>query len=372
MSLWIAESKALPHNGDGYWHAVLARDARYDGAFVYAVDSTGIYCRPSCPSRKPERKHVRFFPSPQAAREAGYRPCVRCRPDKPERKGECQQRLEAVCRYIDRRLEDQGGANGLSLPALAAVAGIRPHSLKREFKRALGISPRQYAEARRLERFKARIQNGAGVTEAMYEAGYGSSSRLYERAHAQLGMTPAAYRKGGFGMSIRYTITDSPLGRLLLAATDRGICRVALGDSDIALEAALRGEYPRAIIRRETNRDLQGWLESVLRHLRGELKRLELPTDILATAFERRVWQELQAIPYGSTRSYAEVAQAIGRPKAVRAVARACATNPVALVVPCHRVVRKDGSLGGYRWGLERKRALLAAEQAAKPERPRH
>jgi AraC family transcriptional regulator of adaptative response/methylated-DNA-[protein]-cysteine methyltransferase len=228
----------------------------------------------------------------------------------------------------------------------------------------MGISPRQYADAQRMHRLKSRLKKGDNVTTALYDAGYGSSSRLYERSHAHLGMTPAVYRHGGAGMNIHYSIVSSPLGRLLVGATNRGISALYLGESDDRLETALRKEYPRAEIRQDRN-SLEGWIEKILLHLRGQEPHLNLPTDVQATAFQRRVWEELRRIPYGTTRTYSEVARAIGRPSAIRAVARACATNPVSVVVPCHRVVREDGNLAGYRWGLERKRALLERESAS-------
>lgn len=265
--------------------------------------------------------------------------------------------VEEVCRYIDANLEGP-----LSLAALGRHVGLSPHHLQRTFKRLTGLSPRQYADARRLGRLKERLRENGTVTSAMYEAGYGSSSRLYERASAQLGMTPGEYRKGGRGMQIRYTISDSPLGRLLLAGTDRGVSALYLGDADSVLEAALRLEYPAATLGRE-DRGLGPWLKAVLRHLSGRLPHLELPLDVRATAFQWRVWQELCKIPYGSTRTYAEIAEALGQPSAARAVARACATNPVSVVIPCHRVVRGDGDLAGYRWGVGRKKKLLDREQ---------
>ena len=225
----------------------------------------------------------------------------------------------------------------------------------------MGITPRQYADAQRMRQLKSKLRKGDDVTTALYDAGFGSSSRLYERAPSQLGMTPATYRKGGAGMRLNYTIVDSPLGRLLVGATDRGVSALYLGETDARLEAALQKEYPRAEIRRDRN-GLEGWVSKILEHLRGREPNLELPTDVQATAFQRRVWEELRRIPYGTTRTYSEVAKAIGQPSAIRAVARACATNPVSVVVPCHRVVRGDGSLAGYRWGVERKRMLLEHE----------
>jgi AraC family transcriptional regulator of adaptative response/methylated-DNA-[protein]-cysteine methyltransferase len=267
--------------------------------------------------------------------------------------------VRRTCRYIEANLEGP-----LTLDLLGAHAGVSPAYLQRTFKRILGISPRQYADACRLHRLKARLKERSTVTMALYEAGYGSSSRLYERARAQLGMTPATYRRGGPATRIRYTLADCPLGRLLLAGTERGLCAIRLGDDDQDLETGLAREYPAAEVVRD-DAALSPWLGELLEHLDGQRPHLDLPLDVQATAFQWRVWRELQAIPYGSTRSYSAVARAVGQPKAVRAVARACATNPVAVVIPCHRVVREDGSLGGYRWGLERKQKLLEQEQAA-------
>jgi AraC family transcriptional regulator of adaptative response/methylated-DNA-[protein]-cysteine methyltransferase len=343
-----------------YWQSVLTRDKSADGSFVYAVRSTGIYCRPSCPSRRPKHEQVLFFPLPEAAEQAGFRACRRCQPRNAD--GYTNEQVEFVrqaCRAIDEHLDDDP-----TLASLGAQLHISPYHLQRSFKRVLGITPRQYAETRRLDQFKSRLKEGESVTRAMYEAGYSSSSRLYERAPAHLGMTPTAYRKGGLGMSIAYTIVDCPLGHLLVAATERGICGVSLGDSDAALEATLRGEYPAAQIQRDDAR-LGEWVGAFLSYLHGRQPDLNLPVDVQATAFQWQVWEALRAIPAGSTRSYSEVARAIGQPRATRAVARACATNPVALVIPCHRVVRENGDVGGYRWGVVRKQQLLAQEKAA-------
>jgi len=348
---------------NSYWRGVLERDRRLDGAFVFAVRSTGIYCRPSCPSRRPARKQVTFFPLPEAAERAGFRPCRRCRPRDTRASNPQAELVRRVCERIDSNSEEP-----LSLQALSALAGTSPFHLQRTFKRLMGISPREYADARRMHRFKAHLREGKELTDAMYEAGYGSSSRLYERAASQLGMTPATYRKGGRRMSIGYTVANCPLGRVLVAATERGVCMVSLGDADAVLEAALVSEYPNAEIHRDAP-ELAKWVKAILSNLNGHERRLDLPLDVEATAFQRRVWQELRRIPYGRTRSYTEVARAIGRPRAVRAVARACATNPVSIVVPCHRVVREDGNLAGYRWGLTRKAALIEAERDRTSER---
>lgn len=361
----------LVTEGEHCWQAVLARDVRFDKTFVYAVRSTGIYCRPSCPSRRPRREQVVFYPLPEAAERAGFRPCRRCQPE-VRRHNRQVELVDRICRTIEASLE--GSEGPLTLAALSVQAGIGPYRLQRSFKRVMGITPRQYADARRLGRLKTRLREGQDVTGALYEAGYGSSRSLYERAPAQLGMTPATYRRGGRGMRVRYTIADCPMGRLLVAATERGVCAVCLGDSDSALEAALRKEYPCAEIHSDRNgpghASLSHWVTAFLNHLRGKVPHLDLPIDVQATAFQWRVWEELRAIPYGSTRSYSAIARAVGHPQAVRAVARACATNPVAVLVPCHRVVREDGSLGGYRWGLERKRALLAIEEQGRVSKP--
>jgi len=345
-------------NEEAYWQAVLTRDKGSDGMFVYGVRSTGIYCRPSCPSRRPRREQVVFFPLPEAAERDGFRSCRRCDPRQAMAGDPQAELVQRVCRSIESRLGDP-----VTLGELGAQVGLSPYHLQRVFKRITGVTPRQYADARRLGQFKARLKEGASVTNAMYDAGYGSSSRLYERASAQLGMTPATYRRGGRGMRINYAIVDCPLGCLLVAATERGLCSISLGDDESALEAAFLSEYPAAEVHRDGS-PLSAWVSALVSHLNGQRPHLELPLDVQATAFQWRVWEKLRAIPYGSTRSYGEVAQAIGRPTAVRAVARACATNPVALVIPCHRVIREDRSLGGYRWGLERKKALLAQESA--------
>jgi AraC family transcriptional regulator of adaptative response/methylated-DNA-[protein]-cysteine methyltransferase len=335
--------------------AVASRDARLDSAFVYAVRSTGIYCRPSCPSRRPRPKQMLFFAIPEAAERAGYRPCLRCRPQDAPRNTQSEL-VRRVCREIEAN-----GERPADLRRLAAGSGISAHHLQRTFRQAMGITPRQYADAIRVARLKSHLRKGTDVTTALYETGYGSSSRLYEKSDAQLGMTPATYRRGGRGMRISYTIADCSLGRVLVAATDRGISAVYLGDKDEPLAAALRKEYPHAEIRRSSEAHSQ-WVRGIVRHLAGAQPQLDLPTDVAATAFQRRVWEALRAIPFGTTRTYSEVAEALGRPTATRAVARACATNPTSIVVPCHRVVRTDGSLGGYRWGLHRKQLLLEQE----------
>jgi AraC family transcriptional regulator of adaptative response/methylated-DNA-[protein]-cysteine methyltransferase len=300
---------------------------------------------------------VVFFPLPEAAAQAGFRPCRRCRPGEFTAADPHVETVRATCRYIEANLEGP-----LTLDALGEQAGLSPAHLQRVFKRITGISPRQYADACRLGRLKARLKESRTVTTAMYEAGYGSSSRLYERAAGQLGMTPGDYRRGGRALSIHYTLVDCPLGRLLLAGTPRGVCAVYLGDEDGPLEEALAREYPGASLERDGG-ELGPWVAELLEHLRGQRPHLDLPLDVQATAFQWRVWQQLRKIPYGSTRTYRQIAESLGQPTAARAVARACATNPVSVVVPCHRVVGEDGSLRGYRWGLDRKRKLLDGER---------
>ena len=357
MAIVQRKIEAGPTTGDeARWEAVLTRDVRADGAFVLAVRSTGIYCRPSCPARRPRRDNVIFFSSPEAAAREGFRPCRRCHPDQAS--SSPAEVVAQACRYIETHLDGP-----LTLAAISRSVGTAPHPLRRAFQRVLGLTPRQYVEACRLRQVKERLRDGDNVTTALYAAGYGSSSRLYERAPTHLGMTPATYRRGGRGMRIRYTIVNSPLGRLLVGATDRGICAVSLCDSDDVLVAALEREYPAAEIERDTL-GLNRWVAPFLTYLNGREPHLELPIDVRATAFQRQVWEALRAIPYGTTLSYSRVARAVGRPSAVRAVARACATNPAALLIPCHRVVREDGGLGGYRWGMERKQRLLSLERA--------
>ena len=353
-------------DGAARWQAVQSRDRSADGAFVYAVRSTGVYCRPSCPSRKPQRQQVVFFALAEAAEQKGFRPCQRCRPRTVQLSDPRIAAVARVCREIDARVLADPDAR-LTLAQLSQSAGVSTHKLERAFRATIGITPRQYADAQRMRRLKSRLKKGDNVTTALYEAGYGSTSRLYERAPSHLGMTPAAYRRGGEGMHIDYTIVDSPLGRLLVGATDRGISALYLGESDATLRTAIEKEYPRAELRRDDDGpdSLGEWVEKILAHLRGQKPHLDLPTDVQATAFQRRVWEELRRIPYGTTRTYTQVARAIGNPAAVRAVARACATNPVSVVVPCHRVVREDGNLAGYRWGIGRKQTLLDHEAAA-------
>lgn len=340
-------------NDETCWQAVVTRDRHYDGRFVTAVRSTHIYCRPSCPARTPLRENVEFYHHPEDAEAAGFRPCKRCSPNTQAYEAEITER---VCRYIDTHVDER-----LKLDDLGAMVALSPQHLQRVFKRALGISPREYLDARRMEHLKGRLKAGESVTNALYDAGYGSTSRLYERAPGALGMTPADYRNGAKGLSIRYALAQSSLGYVLVATTARGICAVMLGDTPELATEALHRDFPAAHIESDSG-ELAQPLAMVLHVLEGQQPHLELPLDIRGTAFQQRVWQELRSIPTGETRSYSQIAAAIGQPEATRAVARACATNHIAVIIPCHRVVRQDGEMGGYKWGLQRKAELLRRE----------
>ena len=350
----------LPDEHEAKWQAVATRDARCDGQFVFAVSSTKIYCRPSCPSRRARRERVAFYDSPDAAEQAGFRACLRCHPRNSSVSDPQVELAQRVCRLIDG-----AGDEPTTLAWLGEETGVSTFHLQRTFKKVMGVTPRQYAEASRVSRFKNAARDGKSITTAMYDAGFGSSSRLYEQAGSQLGMTPATYGKGGRGADIHYAIVECFLGMLLVAATSKGVCSVKLGDSEGALEADLKQEFASAQLHRDERR-LNGPIQKVIESLEGKSPHIDLPLDIQATAFQRQVWAQLRAIPSGETFSYSEVARAIGQQKAIRAVARACATNPVALVIPCHRVIREDKSLGGYRWGLVRKKKLLERERGRK------
>ena len=343
---------------DDRWTAVTARSASADGQFVYAVTSTGIYCRPSCPSRRPRPDRVRFFETPDAAEADGFRACRRCRPrDAGTPAGHAVERAR---RWIDSHPDVRP-----SLDRLSRLTGVSPWHLQRIFTRAVGLSPRQYARARQTVTLKRKLRQTT-VTDAIYAAGFGSPSRVYEEAAPALGMTPGAYSRGGLGEHIAYATATTPLGVVLAATTARGVCKVAIGHDEAAVEAALQAEFPGAVITRAPAA-LQPVLACLRRALAGRPIDAAIPIDVKATAFQRRVWKALQAIPRGETRTYAELAAAIGRPSAARAVARACATNPIAVLVPCHRVVPAGGGVGGYRWGSETKKKLLARERGADP-----
>lgn len=339
------------------WQAVRARDRGADGAFVFAVRTTGIYCRPSCSSRTAKRNNVEFYATPPAAQQAGYRACKRCQPDTL---ASGRKLVERACKLLTQDEET---------PALSDVAAklkLSPSALTRLFQRELGLSPREYLAQAKRERFRAALRSGEDIAAATFGAGYGSSSRVYEGERAGLGMTPATYKKGGLGAHIAFAIAPSPLGKLLVAATDRGICAVFLGDSDAVLQEELRQDFPAAQIARD-DAALKPRIEAVLARLEGRRRTAiaarDLPLDIRATAFQWQVWKALTEIPEGQTRTYGEIAAALGHPKAARAVGRACATNPVSIVVPCHRAIGSTGSLTGYRWGVKRKQKLLEREK---------
>ena len=355
-----AEPATLGFDNDEAWRAVEARDSRFDGQFVYAVKSTRIYCRPSCPSRRPSRARVTFYPEPDAAEDAGYRACRRCHPREVRLASTATVAVERARRLIEEQPDQL-----VTLAELAARVGMSSFHLQRTFKRLLGVSPREYQDALRVTHFKSRLRAGDTVSRATYEAGFGSSSRVYERSDRSLGMTPAAYRRGGAGMHITYTIVASTFGQLLIATTERGVCAVALGDSEGALERSLREDFPSAEIERADDAHHE-WVEEIVSHIGGGNVGLATPLDLRGTEFQQQVWALLRKIPPGRTRSYAEIAAELGNPRATRAVARACASNRIAVVIPCHRVVRTDGALGGYRWGVDRKEHLLARERERK------
>ena len=344
-----------PAADDPRWQAVQRRDPGQDGAFVTAVLTTGIYCRPSCTAKRPRRENVRFYEGPEAAERAGFRACLRCRP-KSAAAAPGVTLVERVRGHLAARAGER-----VTLAELGRAVGLSPHHLQRRFKEATGMSPRQYAEALRLGHLKRRLKRKESVTMALYEAGYGSSSRLYEESTLKLGMTPGDYRAGGRDAEIRWTSVPTPIGPLFVAATARGVCSVKIGPA-ATMERELRGEFPAATIRKDRN-GLSAWVRRLADHLEGDSPNLDLPLDIRATAFQWKVWQALRAIPYGSTRSYREIARSIGKPRAARAVGRACATNPVAIVIPCHRAVREDGTLGGFAYGLGVKKQLLDGER---------
>lgn len=351
------------------WDAVTRRDAAHDGEFFTGVLTTGVYCRPSCPSRRPLRRNVRFYRDTAEAERDGLRPCLRCRPLATVNRDPNADRIARICRYIEAHAADPD-AEGLSLDELAGRAGLSRFHFQRSFQAIVGVTPKQYLEGCRMKQLKTNLrqprETGGAVTAAIYDAGYGSSSRVYERADTHLGMTPKQYREGGSNLIITYTTVDSPAGKIMIGATDRGICFVQFGSSQEELLQALETEYPAALL--EQMRDpappvFRQWIAALSAHLAGRQPHLDLPLDIRATAFQMRVWNYLQSIPYGETRSYGEVAKAIGQPTATRAVANACAGNKVAILIPCHRVIRGTGDLGGYRWGVNRKRSLLESEE---------
>jgi len=346
-------------NEDQLWDAVERRDRSRDGEFYFGVVTTGIFCRPSCPGRHPLRQNVRFYGTAQEAERNGLRACKRCRPLESEAVGPAT-RIQELCRYIEMHPDESP-----DLAELAARAGLSRFHLQRSFKAAVGLTPKQYVDACRLRKLKVSLRESRDVAGAVYDAGYVSSSRVYERADTRLGMTPNQYRKEGRGVTITHVTVESPVGLMMIGATDRGLCSIQFGDSEAELLEMLRKEYPAATLEPMATphpAEFRKWMDALVSHLAGTQPRLELPLDIQATEFQMRVWNYLQSIPYGEVQSYGEVAAGIGQPSATRAVARACATNRVAIAIPCHRVIRGSGEMGGYRWGVAGRGALIDRE----------
>jgi AraC family transcriptional regulator of adaptative response/methylated-DNA-[protein]-cysteine methyltransferase len=351
-------------NHDQCWQIVQQRDSSQDVGFFFGVLTTGVYCRPGCPARLPLLKNVKFFQTSEEAEHNGLRPCLRCRPLAVVGKDSHAGRIQRICRYIETHSDDP-----LNLDELARQAKLSPFHFQRSFKAVVGVTPKQFLEAARLKKLKSSLRTSKNVTDAVYDVGYGSSSRVYERAGTSLGMTPKQYRRGGQGVNVTYVTIKSPIGLMMIGATDRGLCFLQFGETGEELLQSLKAEYPQAQLEpmlAPYSPDFQRWVDALAKHLSGGQPHLDLPVDIRATAFQMRVWRYLQSIPYGEVQSYSEVAAGIGHAKAVRAVARACASNLVALVIPCHRVIRGNGELGGYRWGLDRKRSLIDRERAGK------
>lgn len=341
------------------WDAFVARDASFEGQFYIAVRTTGIYCRPGCPARLPKRANVRFFDTREEAERAGFRPCKRCKPDRQSLEELHAGKIAQACRLIETADEAP------KLDDLAAAVGLSPYHFHRIFKQALGITPKAYATAHRAKRVREGLGRSGTVTEAIYDAGFNSNGRFYANASEVLGMTPTDFRSGASGQTIRYAIAESSLGLTLVAASEKGICAIFFGDEAESLRKDLQATFPRAEIV-GADRNFENLTATVLAFVDDPTKDLDLPLDVRGTAFQHRVWEALRRIPAGTTASYSEIAEKIGAPRAVRAVARACATNRIAVAIPCHRVIGSDGSLTGYRGGIERKRALLAKEAKTK------
>ena len=344
---------------DHYWQAVLNRDKSFDGKFYYGVLTTGVYCRPSCAARPPLRKNVRFYKTREAPQRDGLRPCKRCRPDIDH--DALADLMQAMCQHIDKNQQHR-----LPLEYLAKQAGMSAAHFQRTFKKVIGISPKQYHDACRVNQLKSRLKSSGSVNDAIQNAGYESNSRVYEKLDTRLGMTPGSYRKGGANERISWACAKTALGRVMIGATDRGICFLQFGDDEASLLTQLKQEYPNAEINPMAKNALpvfKQWMQTLNAFLSNATEKLNLPLDIHGTAFQKMVWEYLTTIPTGELRSYSEVATGLGRPKSVRAVASACANNKIAIAIPCHRVIRGDGSLAGYKWGLERKRTLIDLER---------
>ncbi len=346
---------------DTCYAAIERRDASQNGQWFFGVLTTGVYCRPSCPARLPLKKNVRFYQTPQQAEADGLRACLRCRPLATVGADPNMQRVTRLCEFIEAHAQQT-----LSLAALASEAGLSPFHLQRSFKAITGVSPKQFQQSVRMKRLKASLREGEEATNAIFDAGYGSLSRVYEQADTRLGMTPIAYRNGGANMTITHVTVESPVGPMMIGATDRGLCFIQFADDVKDLTGMLQKEYPNAeliAMEKPYPPSFDSWMEALNNHLCGHQPHLDLPLDIRATAFQLKVWHYLQMIPCGQVQSYSEVAAGIGQPTAARAVARACASNKIALAIPCHRVIRGTGELGGYRWGIERKRVIIDRER---------
>jgi AraC family transcriptional regulator, regulatory protein of adaptative response / methylated-DNA-[protein]-cysteine methyltransferase len=348
-------------NDDARWHGIVGKDANLDGQYFFAVKTTGIYCRPSCPSRTPKRTNVVFYDDTQSAREAGFRACLRCAPDGLSKRQLQTQAILQACRIIEASQER------ISLHDLAGQVGLSPHHFHRIFKEVTGVTPLDYFKARQISQIGESLKTTSSVTEAIYDAGFSSSGRFYENTNAMLGMTPKAYKAGGAGEIIRCAVRSCALGLVLVAATERGICTIEFGDDAQELTARLSKRFPHSTVLPE-DAQFAAWLTKLLAHIHLPQSALDLPLDVRGTVFQQQVWKALQDIPSGQTVSYSDVAQCIGKPKAVRAVATACASNVLAVAIPCHRVVRSNGDLSGYRWGIERKRSLLDTEAHTSPQ----
>lgn len=344
------------------WRALEQRDKTFDGQLFYGVMTTGVYCRPSCAARLPKRENVRFYSCSEDAEAAGLRPCMRCRPLASVGRDPNVAIVEKLCRHIEAHADEK-----LTLAILAEISGLSPFHLQRSFKAIVGVSPKAYQDRVRLSLLKRELREGDSVTDATYAAGYGSSSRMYEKVDTELGMTPMAYRKGGEGVTISYAFAQTPLGLLMMGATDRGICFIQFAETQGELEAMLAAEYPAATrlpMVEPAPPAFAMWMNQLEKHLAGTLPHLDLPLDVRGTAFQLKVWRYLQSIPYGSLQSYSEVAKGIEQPTATRAVATACASNVAGILIPCHRVIRSSGAMGGYRWGEARKRTIIDRERS--------
>lgn len=353
------EMKRLePADQDPRWASVAMRDRSADGTFFYSVATTGVFCRPSCGARLPNPKNVRFHATAADAAAAGFRPCKRCKPDQKPLDEQYAATVAQACRVIEDAEEAP------TLAQLAKAVGLSTFHFHRVFKAVTGVTPKDYAVAHRAGRVRDRLANSATVTEAIFDAGYNSNSRFYEKSDSMLGMTPSDYRAGGINAEIRFAVGECSLGSILVAKSEKGVCAILLGDDPEMLLRDLQDRFPKANLI-GGDAAFEDWIATVVGFVEAPAIGLDLPLDVRGTAFQQRVWQALREIPAGATASYAQIASRIGAPKAVRAVAQACAANALAVAIPCHRVVRTDGALSGYRWGVERKRALLERESAA-------